>query len=391
MTKEAGISVIPTLVAFRNIVRQATDVREYLKDPNLAYMAPSMREKLEPARQHVREPVSARGDRRSRGQLRVPAPARQGAARGRSADSRRDGRVLARCAGILPARRDRDLPGPRIHALRGAQDRDGRSGPAPREGGRVRNDRAGPAGRPDPDAARTRSRTSRRLRSPEGVMARGALDSGAGAEAPAAAISGVLPQDDGRARAGRGVGSSRPSTRTSGPTTRSARSVAPSSPRSRPRAGRQALTAMLEGIRKSDPQSPLVREEAVNELGYALVGRKQTEAAIAVFRLNTEIYPRSGNTWDSLAETYLATRPDGARPAALRESPRGRARLSERESRSRDRHGGARTLIPELSRRPGAAGAGRTPSREAGRTRRGRGPARRRARRRDDARRARDR
>ena len=50
MTREAGISVIPTLIAFRNIVRQATDVGKYLKDPNLVYMAPSMRAKLEPAR-----------------------------------------------------------------------------------------------------------------------------------------------------------------------------------------------------------------------------------------------------------------------------------------------------------------------------------------------------
>ena len=32
---------------------------------------------------------------------------------------------------------------------------------------------------------------------------------------------------------------------------------------------------MLDKIRTSDPQSPLVREEAVNELGYALLGRKQ--------------------------------------------------------------------------------------------------------------------
>src|SRR5262245_7597524 len=49
MTKEAGISVIPTLVAFRNIVRQATAVKKYLEDPNLAYMMPTMRAALEPA------------------------------------------------------------------------------------------------------------------------------------------------------------------------------------------------------------------------------------------------------------------------------------------------------------------------------------------------------
>jgi len=31
MTREAGVSVIPTLVAFHNIVRQAEDVKAYLR------------------------------------------------------------------------------------------------------------------------------------------------------------------------------------------------------------------------------------------------------------------------------------------------------------------------------------------------------------------------
>ena len=44
---------------------------------------------------------------------------------------------------------------------------------------------------------------------------------------------------------------------------------------------------------------------ALNELGYDLYRRKQKDAAIEIFRLNTELYPQSGNAYDSLAETYL--------------------------------------------------------------------------------------
>jgi tetratricopeptide (TPR) repeat protein len=69
--------------------------------------------------------------------------------------------------------------------------------------------------------------------------------------------------------------------------------------------GAKALVELLESVRRADPESPLVREEAVNQLGYGLLAKKQTEAAIEVFRLNTELYPQSGNTYDSLAETYL--------------------------------------------------------------------------------------
>ena len=47
-TREAGVSVIPTLVAFHNIVRQATALQAYLRDPNFAYHAPFLRAQLEP-------------------------------------------------------------------------------------------------------------------------------------------------------------------------------------------------------------------------------------------------------------------------------------------------------------------------------------------------------
>jgi hypothetical protein len=46
-------------------------------------------------------------------------------------------------------------------------------------------------------------------------------------------------------------------------------------------------------------------ENAFNGLGYAFLYRERKPgAALAVFRMNTELYPGSWNTWDSLAEAY---------------------------------------------------------------------------------------
>ncbi len=45
---------------------------------------------------------------------------------------------------------------------------------------------------------------------------------------------------------------------------------------------------------------------SLNGFGYELLGKKDTDGAIAVFRLNASEFPASGNVWDSLAEAYLA-------------------------------------------------------------------------------------
>ncbi len=69
--------------------------------------------------------------------------------------------------------------------------------------------------------------------------------------------------------------------------------------------GAAGLVGLLRDIRRTDPKSPLLGEEAINQLGYGLARQKETGAAIEVFKLNTELYPSSGNAWDSLAETCL--------------------------------------------------------------------------------------
>ncbi|HLL14389.1 MAG TPA: amidohydrolase family protein [Pyrinomonadaceae bacterium] len=56
---------------------------------------------------------------------------------------------------------------------------------------------------------------------------------------------------------------------------------------------------------KKNRNSPLVQENFINGLGYYLAGQKKMKEAIEVFKLNIAAYPKSGNTYDSLAETYM--------------------------------------------------------------------------------------
>jgi tetratricopeptide (TPR) repeat protein len=46
-------------------------------------------------------------------------------------------------------------------------------------------------------------------------------------------------------------------------------------------------------------------ESRLNGMGYSLLGEKKDLQAVAVFNLNTELFPASANTYDSLGEAYL--------------------------------------------------------------------------------------
>ena len=56
-------------------------------------------------------------------------------------------------------------------------------------------------------------------------------------------------------------------------------------------------------------------ESSVNAMGYRLLENGEIDAAIKVFDLNTETFPLSANTWDSLAEAIMTK---GDRDAAIR-------------------------------------------------------------------------
>ncbi len=61
-----------------------------------------------------------------------------------------------------------------------------------------------------------------------------------------------------------------------------------------------------EAIRMSgDPRYRYINfEDKLNQSGYDLVNANKIKEAIFVFQLNTKLYPKSANTWDSLAEAY---------------------------------------------------------------------------------------
>ena len=58
-------------------------------------------------------------------------------------------------------------------------------------------------------------------------------------------------------------------------------------------------------IKQEQPNNNAVEEGRINNLGYELLGQKNYPAAIAIFKLNVELYPNSWNTYDSLGEAYM--------------------------------------------------------------------------------------
>src|SRR5207245_9760121 len=57
-----------------------------------------------------------------------------------------------------------------------------------------------------------------------------------------------------------------------------------------------------------------ISESALNSYGYRLLAKKQYPEAIAVLTRNVELYPKSSNTYDSLAEAYTT---DGNTPPPI--------------------------------------------------------------------------
>jgi len=56
----------------------------------------------------------------------------------------------------------------------------------------------------------------------------------------------------------------------------------------------------------SFPNDYSIDENSLNRLAYAYLRNKNNKIAIAIFKLNTELFPESGNTFDSLAEGYFS-------------------------------------------------------------------------------------
>jgi tetratricopeptide (TPR) repeat protein len=66
-----------------------------------------------------------------------------------------------------------------------------------------------------------------------------------------------------------------------------------------------AAAAGYQRLRDENPSDPMVAEARLNALGYALLTRNEFKGAIAILHMNTQLYPDSANTYDSLAEAHM--------------------------------------------------------------------------------------
>jgi tetratricopeptide (TPR) repeat protein len=317
LTKESGVSVIPTLIAFRNIVRQATDVRDYLRDPNLAYIPPSTRAQLEPAR-------NTYANRFEPGVVKALAVDYE--FQKRLVKALHDGGVPiltgtdASWLGVPgfclldEIAIFQDLGFTPYEAIRAATVDPAKFLRHEADFGTIQPGRRADLiltrGNPLEDA--------RRLRDAEGVMVHGRWITAAERKT---LLAGIAPSyrrtadrveallvSDPRAADAYLAANDPLGSLSSGVLLGLAERRSPAE-----------LAATLRRAHEGNPDSPLASEHAVNELGYTLLGAKKRDAAVAVFRLNTELYPKSGNTFDSLGETLLALgEKDAARKAYAR-------------------------------------------------------------------------
>jgi tetratricopeptide (TPR) repeat protein len=78
--------------------------------------------------------------------------------------------------------------------------------------------------------------------------------------------------------------------------------------------GSDAAIAQYRELKRTRPSDYDFNEEALNQLGYRLLQQNRNADAIAIFKLNVEEYPKSGNVYDSLAEAYAK---DGQKQFAI--------------------------------------------------------------------------
>ncbi len=68
--------------------------------------------------------------------------------------------------------------------------------------------------------------------------------------------------------------------------------------------GADAAVAQYRELKRTNPNGYNFDERALNRLGYMLLEKGRNADAIAIFKLNVEEYPKSGDAYDSLAEAY---------------------------------------------------------------------------------------
>jgi tetratricopeptide (TPR) repeat protein len=78
--------------------------------------------------------------------------------------------------------------------------------------------------------------------------------------------------------------------------------------------GADAAIAQYRELKRTGPSGYNFDERALNQLGDMLFEKGRNADAIAIFNLNVEEYPKSGNVYDRLAEAYAK---DGQKQQAI--------------------------------------------------------------------------
>ncbi|MCP5106733.1 MAG: serine hydrolase [bacterium] len=71
------------------------------------------------------------------------------------------------------------------------------------------------------------------------------------------------------------------------------------------KSGPEAAVKRYKEKREKHKDTYTFAEAELNGMGYGFMRKKDMKAAIAVFKLNVELYPRSFNAYDSLGEAYM--------------------------------------------------------------------------------------
>lgn len=77
--------------------------------------------------------------------------------------------------------------------------------------------------------------------------------------------------------------------------------------------------AAYDSLKRAAPGAYDFSEQALNQLGYAMLRHGQARGAIAIFERNAAEFPRSANAWDSMADGWLAAGDTTKAIAAYRE------------------------------------------------------------------------
>lgn len=70
--------------------------------------------------------------------------------------------------------------------------------------------------------------------------------------------------------------------------------------------GVEAAIAQVRDLKVRQPNDYDFDESEINMLGYQSLRSKKVKDAIEVFKLNVELFPKSANTYDSLAEAQMS-------------------------------------------------------------------------------------